>query len=240
MRWGVVAWCVFGAGLIGLKAELDLSAARYPDVALRSGDNVYLVPRQVIKNVDGWRADLLRLAGCWDARERGVVQAAAGFARCSGPVALQLDLSRLSTTIDGDRVDSGAPADVALWRNYAPASEHVRELNDAWWGRGAWVQRRVVAHAQWQLLRMESPGTPWVYLLRAEPSPSQGGDVSASYAGRCFRPDFGSDLGMTCSFVAQLGAGAAVEYALGPDDVGTYPAIRDRLLALVRRWKRPS
>ncbi len=238
MRWGLIAWCVVGAGLIGLKANIDLTGAKYPDVAVRAGDGVYFVPRSVVKNYDGWRADLLRLAGCWDAREGGVVTAAASFAGCGGPQALHLDLTRLSRTIDGDYVPDGAPQEIALWRNYSAPVEQLRELRQAWAGEGAWVNRRIVGRGDWQLFRVESSGTPWVYLLTAEPGPGRSQDVAPYYAGRCFRPDSSGDLGMSCSFVTHLGGGAALEYTLGSDDIVEFPLIRDRSVALVRTWRR--
>lgn len=228
MRWGLIVWCVLGAGLIGLKAHIDLTAEKYPAVALRAGNGAYLVPRALVTNSEGWRADLRRLAGCWDARESGIVPVAASVAGCNSPQALHLDLTRLSRTIDGDYVPDGAPTGVTLWRNYAPPVEYLRDLQRVSAGR------RQVARADWQMLRLETAGSPWVYLLSAEPQ----GNLAAVYAGRCFRPETNSDLGMACTFVARLGDGVAVEYSLRADEVGTFPVIRDRLVALIRGWRR--
>ena len=236
MRWGLIAWCVAGAGLLGLKAHLDLTAGKYPDVAVRAGTAVYFVPRDLVKNIDGWRADLLRLSGCWDARESGVVQAAASLAGCAEPLALQLDLTRLSRTIDGDAVTDGAPKDFALWRNYAMPAEQLLDLRQAWAGEGAWTNRNVVDRGDWQLFRIESAGTPWIYLLRAAPDRSV--DIAAYYAGRCFRPDSVGDLGMSCSFVSHLGHGVALEYTLEADRLSRFALIRDRSAVLVRSWRR--
>jgi hypothetical protein len=236
MRLGLIAWCVLGAGLIGLKAHIDLTAGKYRDVAVRAGNAVYFVPRNLVKNIDGWRADLLRLSGCWDARENGVVMAAASFAGCAEPQALQLDLTRLSRTIDGGIVPDGAPKDFALWRNYSVPGEHLRELRQAWAGEGAWMNRRVVGKGDWQLFRIESAGAPWIYLLSAEPERSL--DIAPYYAGRCFRPDSTGDLGMSCSFVSHLGYGVALEYTLDADNLSRFPLIRDRSAALVRSWRR--
>ncbi len=228
MRWGLIIWCVLGAGLIGLKAHLDVSAGKYPDVALRAGNGVYLVPRVLVTNNDGWRADLQRLAGCWDAREGGVVQAAASIAGCNAPRALHLDLTRLSQTIDGDHVPDGAPAETALWANYAPPAEHLRELGRVPGGG------HVVVRSDWQLFGLAVPGSPWVYMLTAGPK----GNFASVYAGRCFKPEANSDLGMSCTFVTRLGEGVAVEYFVGADDIGEFPATRDRLVTLIKGWHR--
>jgi hypothetical protein len=79
-RWGLVIWILFGLTLLGVKAMLDLSSARYPDVAIRAGAATYFIPRTIILNGDSFSADLARVSGCWDVREAGMVQAAASVA----------------------------------------------------------------------------------------------------------------------------------------------------------------
>ena len=81
---------------------------------------------------------------------------------------------------------------------------------------------------------MDEPGTPWVYLTTREPLTLA--DAAHAYAGRCYRADVGSDIGMTCTLVERLEGGAALSFSLGPEGVAMMPAIRDEVSTLVRGW----
>lgn len=228
MRWGLISWCLAGVLALALKAHLDLTSLKYNDIAVRAGQSVYLVPRALVTNADSWRADVARLSGCWDAREAGMISAAGVLAGCEGSRALHLDLSRFAGSIDPllARYAQGA----AFWRNYQPPAEQLRELIAAY--RHATVTYR----SDWQLYRVAVPGTPWVYLLAGQPgSPAQ---VAGLFAGRCFKSDTFSDIGMSCSFVERLEGGAALEYSFGPDAVPDFATLRAAARVMVTAWRR--
>ena len=228
MRWGLISWCVAGVLALGLKAHLDLTSMKYADIAVRAGKAVYLVPRAIVTNADSWRADVAKLSGCWDAREAGVISAAGVVAGCGGPRALHLDFSRLAGSVDPllARYAQGA----AFWRNYQPPAEQLRELSAAY-GRAT-----VTYRSDWQLYRVAVKGTPWVYLLAGQPgTPAQ---VAGFFAGRCFKSDSFSDIGMSCSFVERLDDGAALEYSFGPDAVPEFAALRAGARVMVTAWRR--
>ncbi len=226
-RWGLISWIVFGLALLGVKAMLDLSSARYPDVAIRAGAATYFIPRGMILNEDTFNADLARMSGCWDVREAGMVQAAASVAGCDTPRALHLDLSgdQASHPFAGRHM-----ADVAFWRNYAPPAQHLQELVPQI-GKTAPYER-----PDWRLLRLDLPGTPWVYLFTQ--APQDAADAGTRYAGRCYRSDIGTDIGMTCTVVERLAGGAALEYSLGPDGVAELAQVRADALSMLSRWRR--
>ena len=230
MRWGLIIWCLAGVMALGLKAHLDLTAAKYPDVAVRAGNTVYLVPRAIVTHEESWRADVARLSGCWDAREAGVLSFTSTVAGCDRPRALHLDFSRVpgeAVALLGRYAQSAA-----FWRNYQPPSEQLQELS------GAWGSAPIAYRNDWQLFRIDVPGTPWIYLLAAMPkSRDQIADV---FAGRCFRSDFGTDIGMSCSFVERLDSHAALEYSFGPDAVPEFAAMRASAREMVTRWTRPA
>jgi hypothetical protein len=127
-RWGLISWILFGLTLLGVKAMLDLSSGRYPDVAIRAGASTYFIPRTIILNGDSFSADLARVSGCWDAREAGMVHATASVAGCDTPRALHLDLSGVQALhpFAGQYMTS-----VAFWRNYVPPAQHLQELRTA-------------------------------------------------------------------------------------------------------------
>lgn len=227
MRWGLIAWCLVGAGLIGLKAYLDLSHEKHGDIAVRAGDVVYRVPRALVTNEDGWRADVSRLNGCWDIREAGVGGWFGGRPNCPGANALHLDLAKL-TDIDDELLRRYATSSV-FWRAYVPPFEHSRDLGANW-------NARVLSFREdWRLHRLAAPGSPWVYLFSEAPRSKQ--DAVRTYAGRCFRSDFGSDIGMSCTVVVRLEGGAALEYSIGPDAVPEFAALQTQARRLVARWK---
>ena len=41
MRWPLLIWCAFGVAVMGLKLHLDRTALKYPDVAVRAGEETY-------------------------------------------------------------------------------------------------------------------------------------------------------------------------------------------------------
>ncbi|MEQ1752562.1 MAG: hypothetical protein ABL973_00350 [Micropepsaceae bacterium] len=230
MRWGLIIWCLAGLVALGMKAHLDLTAAKYPDIAVRAGNSVYHVPRTIVTNEESWRADVARLSGCWDAREAGVLGFTSTVTGCDRPRALHLDFARLP---GADLSLLGRYAlNAAFWRNYQPPAEQLRELS------GVWGRVPVAYRSDWQLFRIDVPGTPWVYLLAAMPKSRE--QITDVFAGRCFRSDFATDIGMSCSFVEHLDSRAALEYSFGPDAVPEFAAMRASALDVVRRWKRPT
>jgi hypothetical protein len=218
---------VLGLALLGVKAMLDVSSGRYPDVAIRAGASTYFIPRIIILNGDSFSADLARVSGCWDAREAGMVQATASVAGCDTPRALHLDLSGVQALhpLAGQYMSS-----VAFWRNYVPPAQHLQELAPLI-GRVPTYER-----AGWQLLRFDLPGSPWVYLFTRVPQNAD--DAEGAYSGRCYRSDIGTDIGMTCTVVERLAGGAALEYSLGPDGVAELARVRADALSLLARWRR--
>ena len=236
MRLAIAVWCVIGASLIGLKAHLDRTVLKYPDVAVRAGGETYFIPRALISGTDGWHADMMRLAGCWDAREAGVVQAAAIAADCSGARALHLKIPAHALGSDAEAALRGQPLEAAFWTGYAPPQDHVVQLVEAWRGQGEWAQRRVVARDDWQLVQIMSANSPWVPLLTAMPVRGDGRELAALYAGRCYRPETLSDAGMTCALSLRFEANVAVEYSLGPDEIGGFVPVQSALRGQVERW----
>jgi hypothetical protein len=235
MRLALLIWCAVGAAAIGLKAHLDWTLLKYPDVAVRSGAETFFIPRETIGNREGWRADLMRLAGCWDAREAGVVRAVGLVADC-GVQGLRLDVPARTLGPESEQVLRGEPLRVQFWPAYAPPLEHTAQLARAWAGKGEWVGRRVVSRPDWQMVQIVSPNSPWVHLLVREPRRGERAELERLYAGRCYRPEVLSDVGMTCSVALRVGAWAAVEYSLGPDQIIGFDAVRDGVSAEAGRW----
>ena len=227
MRWGQIAWCVIGVGLIGGKAYLDLSAERYGDVAVRAGDVVYRIPRALVTNAEGWRADVSRVTGCWDVRDAGVAGWFGGRQSCRGAKSLHLDLARL---LGEERAMLSRYAmSTVFWRAYTPPSEHVRDIEVGW-------NARVLSYREdWQLHRLEVAGSPWVYLFSSLPRSVS--DASRSYAGRCYRSDVGSDIGMTCTVVLSFAGGAALEYSMSADAVPEFALLQTQARTLVESWR---
>ena len=85
------------------------------------------------------------------------------FARTCGSVALALPVTLLDPT-----VAEGAykrELDARFWPVYSPPLEEVDDLGAAIRGERDWAGRQVTLRAEWKLWRVESPATPWVFLL---------------------------------------------------------------------------
>ena len=237
MRPALLIWCVFGAALIGLKVHIDQSALKYSDVAVRTdGREVYHIPRSIIES-GGWRDDLLRFAGCWDAREAGVLPMAASLAGCEARPALRLRIPAEQLGAEASAALNGQPLNASFWQSYTPPAAHMAMLSQAWAGQGEWAGRYVVPRDDWQSVRLETVNTPWVPLLVSEPASGDPAVLALLYAGRCYRPDAHSDIGMTCSVVIRLRNGAAIEYEVGPDQIGAFLALRSAVLGRVAGWR---
>ena len=156
-----------------------------------------------------------------------MVQAASSVAGCDTPRALHLDLSGVHAS---HPFVGRYMANVAFWRNYTPPAQHLQELVPQI-GKTIPYER-----SDWRLSRLDLPGTPWVYLFTQ--APQDAGDAGTHYAGRCYRSDIGTDIGMTCTVVERLAGGAALEYSLGPDGVAELAQVRADALSLLARWKR--
>ncbi len=238
MRRALLIWCAFGAVVIGLKAYLDRIALRHPDVAVRAGADVYFIPRAMMSG-EGWRADLMRFAGCWDVREVGVLPAASFLADCGGAQAIALKVPAKDLGPGAEIGLRGKPLPITFWRAYTPPDDHLPQLAQAWAGAGTWSGRKLILRADWQLFRIEADGTPWVYLLRGEPQSGKAEELATLYAGRCYRPERLSDAGITCDFVLTLGPNAAIEYALGSDEMMSVVPLREGLIAATSSWRKP-
>jgi hypothetical protein len=186
----------------------------------------YHVPRTLVTNADSWRADVSRFAGCWDAREAGVIGGLSGASGCDAPRALHLDLARLG----GEGLLPRYASNVALWRNYAPPQEQLQQA------KAALRSGHVVYSGDWAFHRVEAPGSAWVYLFAAPPASEV--QVDALFAGRCFRSDFGTDIGMSCTVVERLAGGIALEYSFGPDAIPEVPTLRREAQTLLANWRR--
>lgn len=226
MRLGLIAWCALGAAVVGIKAHLDLRARDQADIAVRAADIVYRIPSSIVTNGEGWRTDLMRLAGCWDARQAGLVPALAPAADCDEARALALDLARLEVR---PAQLSAYAVDVVFWTRFEPPASHLQALS------GLVGQVAPQHSSRWQLYRLDEPGTPWVYLLTYPPRTVA--EASAAYAGRCYRADIGTDIGMTCSLVERLPGGGALSFSLGPEGVAVLPGVRLEAVALVQGWR---
>lgn len=225
MRRGLVAWLGLGLAVLGVKAAVDLRDARFDDVAVRAGAAVYMVPRRLVQNGTEIRADVARLAGCWDARDAGLLPLLAAFGACDGPSGLHLDLSRLQAEAP---LLSRHAREVVFWRTYAPPASQAETLRTLL-RRGA-----PSLNERWNLYRIDEPGAPWVHLLSRPPHPGE--DAAAVQSGRCFRADATFDIGMTCTLVERLPGGAGLEVSLGPEGVADMPGVRAELAALLRSW----
>jgi hypothetical protein len=120
--------------------------------------------------------------------------------------------------------------DVALWRNYAPPPEQRQQA------REALRSGHLMYREDWAFHRVEAPGVSWVFLFVAPPVSDV--QVDGLYAGRCFRSDFGTDIGMSCTMVERLPGGVALEYSFGPDAVPEVPALKREAQALLAAWRR--
>lgn len=238
--WPLLIWCAFGLCVLGLKAHLDRTALKYPDVAVRAGDEVYYIPREMVGGDKHFRADLQRLAGCWDAREAGLLPAAAAIADCGETQSIRMKVAAKDLGADAEIGLRGKPLTLVFWLDYVPPGEHLPALVEAWGGHGEWQGRRVILRADWMLFRVESVQSPWVHLLTHEPQRGDEAELRNLYAGRCYRPEPSSDAGITCTFVLRIGPKAAIEYELGPDEMMSFVPIRDGLVAKTSSWLKPT
>ena len=239
MSRALLIWCAFGALVITLKAHLDRTALKYADVAVRAGGEVYYIPRDMI-NGEGFRADMMRLAGCWDVREAGLLPVAAPVADCGASQSVRLSVASRDLGPEVEIGLRGKRLPITFWPAYAPPEEHLPQLEEAWAGKGLWEGRRVVLRADWQVFRLESSFSPWVHLLTHEPQRGDAAELDNLYAGRCYRPEQMSDAGITCTFVLRVGGKAAIEYALGPDEMMSVVPVREGLMAKTASWRRPT
>jgi hypothetical protein len=238
LRLGLILWCVLGLGLIGLKAHIDRTHAKYAEVAVKAGSATYFVPRAYVVD-SGWRADLMQLGGCWDVREAGMLPLAS-VADCDAARSLKLRIPARALGAEAEASLRGKPLDAVFWAHYAPPAEHTPQLLQAWAGRGEWDGRVVVRRDDWGLVRLQTTRSPWVPLLTTEPQTGDPSELAALYAGRCYRPDALSDIGMTCALALRMPSGAVIEYALGPDEIGAFGVLRRAVADAVGAWLVPQ
>ncbi len=238
MRLAFIIWCAVGLGLIGLKAYVDRTHSKYADVAVRAGATTYLIPRAFVAG-EGWRADMMRAAGCWDAREAGVLPTVSRLTICDRERSLNLRIAARSLGTDADAALRGVALDAVFWPSYLPPAQHLQQLAYAWAARGEWTGRFAVHREDWQLVRLESVRSSWVPLLTAEPQTGDPSELAALYAGRCYRPDTLSEIGMTCTVALRLAGGAVVEYEIGPDEIGQFAMLRGAIQEEVASWVKP-
>ncbi len=233
-----VGLALAAAFLIGVKG-LDEIANGRPEVAIRAGSETYFIPTKFVRAA-GWRAVFLRAGGCWDARDAAMVAGLSSFVGCDHlhRVSLALPTSLLGPDV---AMSLHKPEIVAMfWPTYQPPADQTSELADAWAGRGTWAGRRSILRADWQLWRIEMPAGPWVYLLSRAPEHGDGDELRRLYAGRCYRPEKASDAGMTCSFALRIGASAVLEFSLSADEMMSFVALREALMARAGEWRGAS
>ena len=224
-----------GAGLLVGAKRLDEIAAARPVLAVRSGAETYLIPTSFVRS-SGLSVQLMRLAGCWDARDRAYFAAAASVVDCP---AHSVKLA-LPSSLFGEPVAEafrGGQLEARFWPSYWPPSQDVSDLLEAVRGQRDWSGRQMMLRADWKLWRVESAASPWVFLLSDEPKRGDLAELSRLYAGRCYRPERSGDAGMTCDFALRVGASAAIEFSLEADEMMSFPSLRDALLTKVDEWR---
>ena len=225
------------AALFFGKMQLDATANARGDVAVRAGSETYFIPAKFVRT-DGYRTDLLRVAGCWDARDAAMISGIASLAGCDTSHRVPLVLP---TSIFGLDVAMGIhkpQINAVFWPNYVAPDEVTAELADAWGGRGTWAGRRSILRADWQMWRLESAASPWVYLLANVPQKGDEAELGRLSAGRCYRPEKSSDAGMTCNFALHIGETAVLEFTLGADEMMSVVALREALQARAAEWRK--
>lgn len=228
-------WCLFGAVVLGTKMQLDWTAASRPDVAVRAGAATYFIPSKFIR-VESWRADLLRLAGCWDARDDGMVMASMiGGCESDRPMRIHLQPADIGGSAAANLPDRRYK--FLFWPRYHAPQNFVEELKAAWAGRNEFAGRHLVDMPEWKLMRVESAGSPWSYLLTAAPQRGDDAEFAQLYAGRCFRPQSWMLAGFACDFALRLDGGAGVEFALGPEESAAYLSVRNSVLDRFAAWR---
>jgi hypothetical protein len=225
-----------GAGaLIGAKRLDEIAAAR-PVLAVRSAGETYFIPTEYVRS-SGLRVQLMRLAGCWDARDGAYLEAAVSVVDCRArSVALTLPAPLFGETVAA--MFRAPKLNARFWPAYVVPSEDLKDIADAMRGEREWAGRQVTLRADWKLWRVESTAGPWVFLLSDAPKRGDFAELSRLYAGRCYRPERIGDAGMTCDFVLRVGTEAAVEFSLGADEMMSFASLRDALLARVGEWRR--
>ena len=229
VAFGLVLAAALG---IGAKRLDEIASARH-ELVLRAGGESYFIPSQFVRD-DGWRTNLLRAGGCWDARDAAMLAGMASFAGCDRVHRVHLVLP---AALLGPDVFHQPQFGVDFWPSYQPPAEELSELGEAWRGRGHWAARSSIWRADWRLWRIETPASPWVYLLTSEPRTGEGNELAQLYAGRCYRPEHASDAGMTCAFALHVGMSAVLEFSLGADEVMSFAMMRDALIGLADRWR---
>ena len=228
-----------GAALFAGKMRLEASATARADVAVRAGGETYFIPAKFVRT-DGWHTDLLRVAGCWDARDAAMIAGLASFAGCDTRHRVALPLPTAMFGLDVAMGVHNPNISAVFWPNYEPPADQTAQLGEAWAGRGAWAGRRSILRADWQMWRLETPASPWVYLLSNVPQKGDADELARLYAGRCYRPEKGSDAGMTCGFALHVGERAVLEFALGADEMMSFVSLREALLKRVGEWRKRS
>jgi len=243
MRWVMM---ILGALIVAAAAALffgrmwlDATTQARGDVAVQAGKELYYIPAKFVRT-DGWRTDLMRVAGCWDARDAAMVSGIGPMVGCDTVRRVPL---MLPTSIFGLDVGLGIhkpEIEAVFWPNYVAPDEVTEELSDAWAGRGAWVGRSSILRADWQMWRLESGSSPWVYLLANVPQKGDAEELGRLSAGRCYRPEKSSDAGMTCNFALHIGETAVLEFTLGADEMMSVVALRHALQARAAEWRKGS
>lgn len=236
MRWGLISWVGFGIAMVSLKAYADISSTRYPDVVVGSGPQRVHIPRALILSEGGWRADVFKIVGCWDRRSALVSTEIAYWAGCLDPRPLTLELPNSLLGVQREY----APAfRMTYWVNYGrPSDTDLREAVSAWSRKEQWRGARVVYNDAWQRFAVSSSETPWVILFSAEPRSTDETEIARHYAGKCYKPDSFSDIGVTCTFVQRHGVADAVEYSLGLDDMQYALQVQAGVSAVLSAWTR--
>jgi len=232
----VAVMLAIGAGaLIGAKRLDEIAAAR-PFLALSSGAETYFIPTSLVRS-SGLRVQLMRLAGCWDARDGAYLAATGSFVDCRvKSVVLTVPTSVLDPSV---REGFYKPElGVRFWPVYSPPVLEIGDLAEAMRGERDWASRQVTLRADWKLWRVESAASPWVFLLLDEPKSGELAELTRLYAGRCYRAERIGDAGMTCNFALRTGTSAAIEFSLGADEMMSFPAWRDALQARAAEWRR--
>jgi hypothetical protein len=239
--FGIVLAIVLAAatGLVVGAKRLDEVAAARADLAVRSGAETYYIPSEFVRS-SGWRVQMARLSGCWDARDAAMLAGMSSMFDCSAPhgVALALPVAQLGEEL----AQSFHKQRLALvfWPHYEPTPDDLLPLANAFAGYGDFAQRQITLRQDWKLWRIETPASPWVYLTNGELRSRDGFELRRLYAGRCYRPEHVGDAGMTCDFTLRVGAEAAVQFSLGADEMMSFPSLRDALLARVVAWRRDA
>lgn len=222
--------------LVGVK-RLDEIAASRADLAVRSGGETYFIPSAFVRS-GGLSVQLMRLAGCWDARDAPYVEAAASLSDCGKVHSIKLVLATSALGADVAQTIHKPSLTLFFWPEYRPPDEEIVAVDGAIAARGDFSGRQVTWREDWKLWRVEVAASPWVYLLIDQPRSGDMRELARLYAGRCYRPERVGDAGMTCEFALRVGSAAVVEFSLGADEMMSFVQVREALLARVAEWRR--